>query len=303
MQLIQLILRIANRLLRNTRWYSTYWGGVNKFWSINTFGIQAVNLGSNSGLCAFDYTALPITGQNWAVGPQSLHHDYAILRNYFSYLREGATVLITLCPFSCMETKYGKEANLKYYTILHPATIQGFEESERTKALSTRNNPLKMIHVRTLLQLAKGYAKLFIPRRKNFEDSATRYMHMWCKQFGISLLSAPLTAEHQAQQQSRSRVLAEMIEFCLERDLCPVLVIPPVHPALAKLFPPEFIENYINRFVHKANTAQVPYLSYMSHADFTADNLFHDAFLLNRTGARLFTRRVLTDLGLIGAGQ
>ena len=155
---------VANKIINRSYWYDVYWGGVTKFWRINTFDYDVVNLGSYSGKYAFSYNIAGIKGMNWAVGPQSLLHDFNILKNYFSYLKDGANVIIPITPFSSLGVQYSKQSNLKYYTFLHPATIVGFEEDERVKALLIKNNPLKYLSLKEVLYILKLSLKTYVKR-------------------------------------------------------------------------------------------------------------------------------------------
>ena len=297
-----LIERVCNKLICHTKWYDQYWGGVQKFWSINSFNLDVVNLGSNSGKYAFNYDGLDIYGMNWAVGPQSLVHDYNVLKNYFSYLRTGATVIITLCPFSSLVSQYNKNTNLKYYTFLHPATILDFEEHERIKALKIKESPIKEIPWLSIKCTLKEGIKCINFKRVSKCDmkrSATIFIESWKRQFDITDLDAPLSEKHLEDQRNRIQVLLEMIEFCMERDLKPVIVIPPMHPTLSSKFSETFRENYIYSFIRSANSMNASFMNYIDDMRFAEDRLFQNSFFLNETGAKRFTSIVLHDLELL----
>lgn len=294
--------RACNKVIRHTKWYEQYWNGVQKFWYLNRFNLDAVNLGSNSGKYAFNYEGLDIAGMNWAVGPQSLVHDFNILKNYFSYLRNGATVLITLCPFSSLVSQYNKSTNLKYYTFLHPATILDFDEDERIKALKIKEIPIRIMPwlciKRTLKEVIKHI--VYKPQSKcDMEKNATVFIGSWKKQFGIADLDAPLSEQHSKDQENRIQVLKEMVEFCLERDLRPVLVIPPVHPSLGKRLTEKCRENYIYSCVRRANEHNVSFLNYMDDERFHDDRYFLNSFFMSEEGAKKFTGIVLNDLKIL----
>ena len=92
---INKIIQIINhRIIYRTKWWDDFWGGSTKLWNINEFNIQVVNLGSNSGLYSFNYDGIPIKGLNWALGPQSLLHDFNLLKNYYSYIGYKGIVFI-----------------------------------------------------------------------------------------------------------------------------------------------------------------------------------------------------------------
>ena len=87
----------------STDWYREgFWKGTTKFWNIPSCDYEVINLGSNSGKYAFCYDGLPVKGMNWAIGPQSLVHDFNILKNSVS------TLFTALCISSFVTVKLDK---------------------------------------------------------------------------------------------------------------------------------------------------------------------------------------------------
>lgn len=299
---ISTFIRLAsNKIINHTQWYDRYWGGVTKFWYANQFNLDCVNLGSNSALYGFDYTQLEgVQGANWALGPQSLVHDFNILKNYFSYLKEGGTVFIPICPFSCLVSKYSKESNLKYYTILHPATIIDFEDSERTRALSTMYYPFKVMPLYCIKQSVKDVIRKVIPSRKrkiDFVVDSNRMLASWQKQFGITDLNASLSPQHAEEQDIRAATLHEMIFFCRERKLKPVVVLLPMHPALMRQLPDSFRQHYIYDFIQKANIGNTLFIDGFEEIDYS-DADFRSSYLLNKQGAVRFMSQLCKRLSI-----
>lgn len=297
--------KIANRIITKTVWYrEEFWKGTTKFWNISSCDYNVANLGSNSGKCAFNYENLPIKGQNWAVGPQSLVHDFNILKNYFSYLKEGGIVLIPVCPFSCLQVKYGNDTNFKYYPILHPATIIGFDDKERTRVYKIRYNPFREMPMycikRTLKEFLKKIStKLRGKAQVDFDRNAKTRIQLWKKQFAISDLNAPLSDKHKKEQTGRAQVLSEMVSFCKERNLKPYIVLPPLHPALSSQLSKTFMQNYVYKFIESATNDKTILLDYSNDKTFHNDNYFQDSLLLNKVGAKIFTAKVLKDINLM----
>lgn len=301
MNILNYFYRIGNKIVRHTSWYNDeYWQGVTKFWNLQQFGLDLVNLGSGAGVYAFDYEGCDIKASNWALSPQSLVHDYNILKNYFSYLHDGAVVIITVCPFSCLYSKYGKKLNLKYYTILHPATIIDFEESERTKALLFKKDPFKQAPIfcikKTIYEAIRILKSLIVKSNINIQKSADGMIMGWKHQFGLINLDAPMSNIHKEQFESRRKTLSTIVDFCKERDLKPVIVIPPMHHTLWHQFPKEFLSNYVESFI---NSVDAPIYDYMKSKDFDKEEYFKTALFLNKRGAKMFTARVLEDLGMV----
>lgn len=298
--ILKKITHIPNKLVVSSTWYNEdFWGGSLKF-KKQQFNTEVVNLGSGVALHAFNYSQLPIKGANWALAPQSLAHDFSILRNYFSYLKEGAVVFITICPFSCLIATYGKEHNFKYYPILHPATIKNFDDNERTKAYLIYQNPFKEIPYYCVKRTIKEYlckiVSLFWKKNKvNYEDSAKAVVRSWKRQFSIDDFKEPLSNHHIVEQKERKLLLNEMITFCKIRGLRPIITIPPVHPELRKLLPQTFRDNYIGKFL---DNIDAPIYDYLDDCDFNDDILFESALLLNKRGSLLFTKSLIKKLDI-----
>ena len=291
---------LINKIINHTPWYNAYWQGSIKFWKNIPFELDVVNLGSGAAYHAFDYSDTGVKGMNWALSPQSLVHDYNILRNYFSYLREGAVVIITICPFSCLYSQYSKQSNFKYYPILHPATIIDFDDNERTRVYLIRQNPFKSMPLycikMTLMDAISFIYHKIIPFRKpNLKASADAMMNGWKSQFGISDISAPLSEKHLAEQKSRRETLNNIVIFCKERNLKPVIVIPPMHKTLTNQYTDAFLANYVEAFL---SGVDAPIYNYMKDTDFQSEDVYSSALFLNKHGAKLFTSKVLKLLGL-----
>lgn len=300
-RLISKIVRRINQLIERTEWYNNYWGGVCKFWSFEKKYVNVINLGSNSAKNAFCYDRLNIKGLNMALGPQSLGHDMAILKNYFSYLEDGGTVFITLCPFSCLKANYTAQHNLKYYTILHPATIFNFDESQRVKALSIQYNPLMNIPMVCLKGIALSMIRKFAPKKNsvvNFEQSANSMIDMWKQQFMITDLSKPLSENHKTDFMNRVQIVQDMIKFCRERDLKPYVVLPPIHKSLSEKLGEDFMKHYVYDFIDAVGANDI-LLDYFKSTDFNDDSYFMNSFYLNKVGAEKFTKDITERVNVI----
>ncbi len=302
MKLLFFFERCLNKLVHNTSWYKiTLFGGASKFWNIKTFNLKVVNLGSGAGEYDFNYNGLPILASNWALGPQSLLHDFAILKNYFSYISEGGYVIITICPFSGLFSMYDKKHNFKYYTFLHPATIDNFDEQERIEALKYKMDPSHYYLLQCvasfpqeLLYMAKKLVKN--DKCRDFPKSAECIVNSWKKQFAIQDFNAPPAKEKCEQILSRNKTLKEMVSFCKERDLKPVIVIPVMHSSLTGYFSRDFQSYYIDTLL---TGIKAPIYNYMQNPISNVDEFFYTPLFLNRKGAQTFTKLVMKDLRLI----
>lgn len=288
-------LLVINRLLYY-KLNKQLFGDAVKFWGRFPFNLQIVNLGSNSGKFAFDYSEQPsgYTGANWAIGPQSLYNDFNVLKNYHSYLAPGATVLISICPFSSLNSAYSERAMYKYYTFMHPALISDYKETTRRKVLFMKRYPL--LHVNALrILLGKVYHKFVTPGLMNYSENANDWIKSWKSQFGINNLDTKVAGHHQKAQLERVETLSQMIDFCIERGYKPCIIIPPIHPALSSLLSHEMRANYIYNFL-KPVRSKCEVLDCMDHSSFVSDDLFLNSYFLNEKGAKKFTRLVIDNI-------
>lgn len=110
---------------------------------------------------------------------------------------------------------------------------------------------------------------------------------------------APLSEVNRKGLEVRISLLREMLAFCNDRGLRPVVVMPPMHEALADLFTDAFVENYIRSFVHEAAGGCCEYYDYMRDDRFRKEEYFANAFFMNEMGARAFTECLMKNIGII----
>lgn len=302
------IKRIINQEFRKTLWYKNLWKGAEKFWANPPFDLDIINLGSGAAYFAYNYEGIGVKGCNWALWPQSLQHDFNILKNYYSFIKPKGYVVITACPFGCLYSpNYDKNHNLKYYTFLHPATIQNFDEDERLKALLLKENPLAYIGIKKVVKKIikdKWVKPNHSITSEQYVDDAHSMIEGWKKQFGIDDLDAPLSNKHKLEFDSRQKLLREMIQFCLERDLRPVIVYPPIHPSLYALMSEKFIKRYIYDFIEGAISGlDCAFYEFLNSEKINSDDMFRTSYFLNTKGAKVFTSELIKLLRLLQCAE
>ncbi len=303
MSIVGKVYRIINGLIRRGYWYNNVkFKDCSKFWNYNTFNTDVVNLGSTSSVCAFNYSGIPLKCANWALSTNPLAGDLAILKNYVSFLKEGATVIIPLCPFSSLAGEYSISED-HYYSLLYPSTIPGYSIRRQNKVKSEMQSPLLIYPLLSVYSDLKHL--LFKPKQKELtenemENDAQKWMNNWKKEFSISDFTYPLSLKNQDAITDAAKLLNELISFCKDRNLKPVMVIPPVYHTLGELLITEIRKVIIDSLNEKIDKKNIWYRNYMDANEFTNDiTLFENSFLMNNKGAKFFTKRVLTDIGLI----
>lgn len=300
---------LLNKMVKRTNWYNNVKLDKGNYPDNDWYrthlerNYDVVNLGSSSALYGFDYTGLGVKAFNWALQPQSLEYSFKILKCYFSILRQKGIVLIPFSPFTGLSVtgKWAESAYDKYYGILDHTLIANYKRMRFRREYPLLANPKT-----SLKRLVKDVPKKTSFRTcakcntvDQFKVDANRWIKNWMREFGIHDLDAPLSKENMEGADSRKKLLKDMVEFCLKRDLSPVIVMPPCHPALSKLFTPKFRENYIYSFIKSANVHEVPFLDYFDDERFMENADYDNAFFLSEEGARKFTKTVLEDIGLI----
>lgn len=296
---------IVNELVKRTGWYRSIVPDMdnyptNEWYRTNLQrNFDVVNIGSSSARHAFDYSGLGLKAFNWADQPQALSYGYKILRKYHGILKKGGTVIISIGPFSAFDIsgKLPEDAFDRYYYLLDPYDIEGYDRMRRR-----RRWPLYFNFKASLHALKREYVlhkKLSDGRVcTDFAADASRWIRLWLKEFSMTSLDAPLSEENLAGRRARVSLLKEIISFCNERELRPVVVIPPMHKALYDMFPEGFVEENIRSFVHEAAGDACEFHDHMGDVRFQKDEYFADSFLMNARGAGEFTRFIMNRLGM-----
>ena len=299
--------KIASKLngaIRRTHWFNDeLFPDCRKFWNYNTFNTDVINLGSTSGYYAFDYEGLPIKGGNFALRHNPLSGDQAILKNYFGYLNpKGSHVIIPLCVFSSLAGSYDFMED-RFYTLIYPSSIPHFSyrRQQQIKAIAAspiRRFPLWSFYTELRAQL-RGTSHSTLTEEQMKAD-AERWIKGWKHEFALSDFSQPLSLFNKDGVNDAAEILNDIISFCKERNIKPVIMIPPMYHTLAEKFDEKARQLFVYDLIEKIEDKTVPFHNYMDDSRFSRDSsLFMNSFFLNKKGAKKFTRIALTDIGLL----
>lgn len=299
--------KIASKLngaIRRTHWFNEeLFPDCRKFWNYNTFNTDVINLGSTSGYYAFDYEGLPIKGGNFALRHNPLSGDQAILKNYFGYLNpKGSHVIIPLCVFSSLAGSYDFMED-RFYTLIYPSSIPHFSyrRQQQIKAIAAspiRRFPLWSFYTELRAQL-RGTSHSTLTEEQMKAD-ADRWIKGWKHEFALSDFSQPLSLFNKDGVNDAAEILNDIISFCKERKIKPVIMIPPMYHTLAEKFDEKARQLFVYDLIEKVEDKMVPFHNYMDDSRFSRDSsLFMNSFFLNKKGAKKFTRIALTDIGLL----
>lgn len=312
--LLVCVLLILNKLYKKTN----HWN--NKFLFKNNFisnvgyrdnlsrNFDIVNLGSNPALFGFFYEN--VRGQNWATGSQGLPMDFEILKYYHSYLKEGGVVLIPIMPFTSI-SQYIKEKpeywSIDYYMKF--ASILPYVQMQKKSSVKTIYRMMRfplIYHLRYISYLFVDVEKdnrLLINEQPMsalaLEQDAQIWINGWVKEFDVKSMAGFFDSKFVPYKDEGVSILKEMIDFCLIRDLTPVLITMPMTSYLYAKFSVDFFQQMIDDFIAEVNVRNIRVLNYLHDESLMNASLYMNSFFFNLRGRKQFTHRVLSDLGFV----
>ena len=300
-------------MIKQTNWWNNMFVYTHQF--VSNFGyrenlvrnLQIANVGSNPARFCFFYE--DVLGQNWSTGTQGLNMDLEVLRFNHSYLSCNAVVLLPLVPFSLV-SEYLKNKNgfrdykyyVKYTNVLDQSQINcipcakdiwGFVHSpirynhKAWKYLINDEEPDRR------LEIADQHMML-----ADLMNDADCIIKGWKGEFDIKDLSGPLPDHLLQGMEDSVALLTEIIDFLLEREYRPVIVLPPMTSILHDKLPAIFWQTYIYNGITKLNRPDVPMLDYLHDKQWQSTDLYFNSLFMNLRGRKLFTKQVLKDIGL-----
>lgn len=296
----QIIKEIINSNVKKTHWYNeVLFKDCRKFWELKDELFDVVNLGSSSGVYDFDYQDCHIKGANWAIAPQSIIGDFIILKQYRRYLKDGATIIYPLCPFTAISGGINYIED-RCYSFLQFESIPGASYIRFQKIMALKNAPIYSYPLTEFLRDIFSWAfkkENPILKESEMKVNSDQWMKGWMSQFNISSMEDYFVKDHLFIYNRTVDILNQMICYCSKEHLKLVLVIPPVYHTLAEKFTPKSREQLFNKFISDANGKNEIFLNFFDASSFINDNsLFSNSYFLNKKGARKFTNSILDHI-------
>ena len=225
--------------------------------------VDWVNVGSNSGLFAFDWESANVCGLNLAGSPQSLRRGINKVKASREVLASGAHVVVTLCLFSSVVPEsYDKRPSAATHPLL---SFDGTPDS------------------------------------RNMSGFADMLDKIWKKEFSVVDYSDPMSEANRRSYSALVAFMRDFADWCRNEGLHLVLVLPPAAKCLRDMFPESFLQAYVYDFVRDvAKGSDVKFLDYWSCAEFQDERLYATSLFLNKTGRRRFTEKVVADVKVDG---
>ena len=270
--------------------------------------LDIVNLGSNPAKYGLFYEN--VRGQNWATGSQGLEMDLEILKYFHSYIKEGGIVLIPIMPFTAIsqyiKTKkeyWNDSYYIKFAKILDVSQVRQLPNG--SKLLRKIKYPLIFdpLLIRYLFADVPTDNSLEISEQTmssvELEHDADRHIDGWKKEFDAATVKDfIIDSKYSPYRDESVAILRQIVEYCKERNLKPVLLTIPMSKYLAKRFDIDFRKKMVYDFVCELNIDGLMFLDYMFDVRFDDSSLYNGSFFLNLKGRKLFSTQLMKDLRL-----
>lgn len=292
--IILLFIWICNKKYKNSNYFLDDYNKIKKFVDGVPENLEIVNTGSNHAYYGFNYGSIKCF--NFASGAQSLNYDYKILKQYSNNLNGGCKVLIVLAPLSFGFVDYKNDSsNSRYYFFMDKDKILNY--SRLKKILYVDMPILKSWKNFIRIFLRKKEIKSIINTPDNAEKEALLRINGWKKQFNLKNLLDKKSASYLKDEfENVKTILLDMIEFSLEHNWRPIIVIPPASVFLTKKISDEFMKEVLYDNIRFLKDKQIPILDYWKDDRLNDYKLYINSDFLNEKGSKLFTEIVLEDI-------
>ena len=246
------------------------------------YHLEIINLGSTFAKSGFSYSYFPKNGYNFAEAPQTLKSDFQSLIRYTPHLAPNAIVLVVVCPFGFARYAYEKPPNPIHRKLL--VTCKKLVKRAICSCPGARGAHLQ----ETPQQCAQRVANSRIAG--------------WKAEFHLENVTEPRpTEEMQRTFQQTVDVLRQMLQFCTEHGLRPVILNMPAAPAEYTQFSPSFLQTFYYDNLQAANVVGAPVLDYFGDHRFDDVSLYSNcADCLNDAGRKIFAEVLIEDLCRLG---
>lgn len=261
--------------------------------------VQIGNLGSSHGAYDFDYTILTERGYscfNFANTSQSFNYDYAVLKEYGHYMTSDSVMFIPVSYFSfnneVINDSEAQAMSIRYYRFLSPQNIPDYDPyvdlvTTRIPILSAGEEILK-IFPKLKLSITAHASENQI----NVEEFAARAGERYHRHFDN---------KEEYFLPERIDELYDIINYCKEHDITPILITTPFSVYYRSLVSEDFLTEFSETVNRIADDTGVSYYDY-SYDERFRDNLayFADSDHLNAVGSAYFMEVLLNDVKELG---
>ena len=267
-----------------------------KYWDVAKFTmlgnqyqeVHIGNLGSSHGAYDFSYDKIMERGYtcfNFANTSQSYNYDYAVLQEFGHYMTSGSVLFIPVSYFSFNnEVTNSTEAeamSIRYYHFMSPQYIPDYD---LYVDIVTTKFPI-LSAGEDILQLFPNLNAVLTAHAANegidMEEFIRRAQERYSRHFDN---------KDEYFLDERIENLYDIIDYCEENNITPVLITTPFSKYYIDLVSQDFLQEFQATVNTIAVNTGINYYDY-SHDERFYENLeyFSDSDHLNETGAAYFT--------------
>lgn len=272
---------------------------------------DALSFGSSYCRFGLDFSETTMKGYNLGFAGQFFYYTDRMLRQYARFAKRGGHIFIICADLCFAEVGKGWYNAHQYIKILDKEHLG--DEFSYWKYVSRVMFPV-IFHPRLIASVLKDmvfriigksvhnvYSIDFNPMSEyEVALDAKKRCDGWCSQFGLKdTWTDDISETLEKKFEKTTKILENMIEFCLSQGLSPVLVCTPLSRHLNRLLSDDFLERVLFSNIRKANRANVPFLDYTRDARFQDSGFYIDADKLNAMGRKYFTKVLVNDISKI----
>lgn len=272
---------------------------ITKFWIFEEDEcprIKVGNLGSSHGMYDFNYEPLEVRGYmcfNFANTSQSYDYDFAVLKEYAQYMDEDSIMLIPVSYFSfnneVVNETEAEAMSLRYYHFLSPKNIPNYDPY-----IDLTTNKLSVLSAgEDILKLFPNLKLSIIALAAEENEIDTEEFTRWAQE----RYSRHFDNKEEYFLPERIQNLYDIINYCKERDITPILITPPFSEYYQDLVSETFIQEFQETVNTIASDTGVEYYDYSCDDRFRSNlAYFMDADHLNDEGAAYFTEILINEI-------
>lgn len=256
--------------------------------------IQICNIGSSHGENSFNFEELTKKQGyqcfNFAMASQSYNYDFAVMSMYADNFSDNCIMFIPVSYFSfnneVTNDSERESLSTKYYTFLSPKYIPDYDPyvdivTHHLPVLSAGEDIVKILPTLSL----KAFAADNAPDAEEFKQKAS------------SRYSRHMDNKEEYFLEERINNLYDILQFCKDNGITPILITTPYTSFYSDLFSEEFKEEFYQIINTISETTQTPYYDYSEDARlFENLEYFADADHLNTEGAAYFMELLKNEI-------
>lgn len=281
---------------RNAKEYRS-WIERKKYMDSMPYNLKVVNTGSTAGYKAFDYRYWNVAGYNLGWQPQTLYYDFETLKKFSRHIKEGAKIFICIEEFKLVVDHYpSPNAVLKYYFILEPKQIWGYDKKTEKKLKSVPclvNGSLLRSEITGVIKdmfHLQGSLPIFKSLEEKDEYYSSYYLNMWHREFGWQTGNPKLSEIQVNAVKVNSERLKNMLLYCDAHGWKPIVVILPFSPNINGRLPDTILDECLWKPIEKVKEYGYQVLDLFHNKKLNDYRLYEDGLSFNEKGKRIFNQ-------------